>query len=148
MRPCQLDDFGNSSLTDKYFYSWNGFIILCPEKTNSDGKNLTLNGAWGMNQTKSLEFRVERCSDEQGSYESDENIDSFLRDLRIQTWIIQEHIDFRKIDKVPVSKQMVIVDQSSSPLGLKNDGKNTYFEATALMQKNTYNTYDSWFDIG
>ena len=104
MRPCQLDDFGNSSLTDKYFYSWNGFIILCPEKTNSDGKNLTLNGAWGMNQTKSLEFRVERCSDEQGSCESDENIDSFLRDLRIQTWIIQEHIDFRKIDKVPVSK--------------------------------------------
>lgn len=68
--------------------------------------------------------------------------------MRIQTWIIQEHIDFRKIGKLPVSKQMTIVDQSNQPFGLKNDEKKTYFEATALMQKNTYNTFDSWFSVG
>lgn len=49
MKPCTLEDFGTDEVNAGYFYSWNGFMFLCPEMTNKDGKNLTLNGAWGMN---------------------------------------------------------------------------------------------------
>lgn len=43
---------------------------------------------------------------------------------------------------------MLIVDQSNSPIRMLRDDDYTVFVATALMQKNTYNTYDSWFDVG
>lgn len=54
MRTCTKEDFGNSSTSVKYFESWKGFLILCPERTNKDGKDLTLNGAWGMYETSRL----------------------------------------------------------------------------------------------
>lgn len=49
MRPCKPEDFGETDVAKDFFYSWNGFTILCPETTNSDGKTMTLNGAWGFN---------------------------------------------------------------------------------------------------
>lgn len=84
-------------------------MFLCPVTTNADGKRLTLDGAWGMNQTSRLQFTVDRCTEKDGSTnlcESDAKIDALLRDLQIQTWIIHEHIDFRKMTEKPVAKQM------------------------------------------
>jgi hypothetical protein len=49
MKPCTLEDFGTDEVSAGYYYSWNGFMLLCPEITNDQGKNLTLNGAWGFN---------------------------------------------------------------------------------------------------
>lgn len=84
MKPCTLEDFGTDQVSADLFYSWNGFMLLCPEMTNKDGKNLTLNGAWGMNQTSRIEFRVNRCQKEfYDDCESEENINFMLRDLLI-----------------------------------------------------------------
>ena len=61
MKPCTIEDFGGDDVAAGYYYSWNGFTILCPELVNKDGKTLTLNGAWGFNETSKIEFRVNRC---------------------------------------------------------------------------------------
>jgi hypothetical protein len=61
MKPCSLEDFGFDEKNAGFFYSWNGFLLLCPELKNKDGKDLTLNGAWGFNQTSRIEFRINRC---------------------------------------------------------------------------------------
>ena len=148
MRPCKPEDFGNTDVTNDYFYSWKGFTILCPETTNSDGKKLTLNGAWGFNQTSKIEFRVNRCQKEFHNCDSEENIDAMLRDMMIQTWIVHDHIDFRNYDSAPVSQQMQVVSQLSQPIRMPSVSDRTVYESTALMQKNTYDTYDSWFAIG
>ena len=34
MRPCKPEDFGDTEVASKLYYSWQGFIILCPETTN------------------------------------------------------------------------------------------------------------------
>lgn len=88
MRPCTLEDFGGRIETDYYHQSWHSFTFLCPETVNSEGRHLTLNGSWGMNQTSKIEYRVDRCNSEFFDCESEENIDKMLRDLRIQTWIV------------------------------------------------------------
>lgn len=82
MRPCTIKDFGNTTVTDKYFYSWNGFITLCPELKNKDGKQITFNGAWGMNQTSAMQFRIDKCDGKVNECESDEKIKGFLRDIK------------------------------------------------------------------
>lgn len=95
-----------------------------------------------------MQFRIDKCDGKVNECESDEKIKGFLRDIKFQTWIVQEHIDFRKISEEPVSKQMLVVDQSNVPVRMLRDDDYTVFVATALMQKNTYNTYDSWFSVG
>ena len=103
MRPCKLEDFGDTTVAADYYYSWNGFTLLCPETKNLEGKILTLNGAWGFNQTSKIEFRVNRCQKEFHNCDSEEYIDAVLRDMMIQTWIVHDHIDFRLYNSRPVS---------------------------------------------
>jgi len=79
-------------------------MILCPETTNVDGKTLMLDGAWGFNKTSKIEFRVNRCQKEFHDCDTEENIDAMLRDMKIQSWIVNDHIDFRKYDSKPVSQ--------------------------------------------
>lgn len=43
---------------------------------------------------------------------------------------------------------MTIVDQLTKPISLPNDAKPTIHEANTFLQKNTYTTYDSWFNVG
>jgi len=84
MKPCTLEDFGTDETSAGYYYSWNGFMVMCPEMINKDGKNLTLDGAWGMNQTSRIEFRANRCTSEYyNDCDSEENIDKMLRDMKI-----------------------------------------------------------------
>ena len=106
MKPCTNEDFGTDEASTKYYQSWNGFMLMCPAAVNKEGKKLTLNGAWGMNQTSRIQFRVDRCTDPDnlGKCESDTEIDKLLRDMQIQTWIVTEHINFNNMDKKPVSK--------------------------------------------
>lgn len=100
-----MEDFGTDKASAGYYYSWNGFTLLCPDKVNEEGKTLMLNGSWGMNQTSKIEFRVNRCrSNQEITCESDENINKFLRDMKIQSWILHDNIDFRKYEGKPVSK--------------------------------------------
>ena len=64
MKPCTLQDFGEDEVSAKYFYSWNGFMLLCPKTQSEEGKELSLFGAWGMNETSRIQFRVDRCVEE------------------------------------------------------------------------------------
>ena len=71
------------------FASWKGYMIMCPEVENKDWKKLKLNGAKGMMKTSSITLRVERCNEE-NFCESDAEIDKYISDISIQTWVIQE----------------------------------------------------------
>lgn len=62
---------------------------MCPEPVNKDGKKLTFNGAKGMMRTSSVTFRVEKCHE--GSHcKTDKEINEYIKDIRVQTWIIEE----------------------------------------------------------
>ena len=63
MHQCTQKDFGDDKLSIRFFKSWAGFLIFCPEHVNKDGKQLTLHGAKGMMRTSNIEFRVEKCYD-------------------------------------------------------------------------------------
>ena len=43
---------------------------------------------------------------------------------------------------------MQIVEQLNVPIKTKDVKDRTVYEATTIMQKNTYDTYDSWIAIG
>ena len=89
MRRCTQDDFGSDEQSIKYFKEWDGFMILCPKTVNDDGKTLMLNGAKGAMRTSSLTFRVERCH-AASHCQSEKQIDDYIHDMIIQTWIVQE----------------------------------------------------------
>jgi hypothetical protein len=87
MHRCKQEDFGSDEQAIKLFQSWTGYMIMCPEVINSEGKELKFNGAKGMMRTSSVTFRVERCSS--ASYcKTDEEIDEYISDISVQTWII------------------------------------------------------------
>lgn len=107
MKPCTVEDFGTDETAAGYFYSWNGFILMCPELTNKDGKNLTLDGAWGFNQTSRIEFRVDLCNKAEDDTCAEANeVNAMLRDMKIQSWILHDHIDFRNHTHRPTTQQM------------------------------------------
>ena len=133
MKPCTIEDFGGDDVAAGYYYAWNGFTLLCPELVNKDGKTLTLNGAWGFNETSKIEFRVNRCQKEFHDCETEDNIDKFLRDMKIQAWMVHDHVDFREYVNRPTSKQMQIVEQLSAPIMMPGTQGRTVYEATALM---------------
>lgn len=64
-------------------------MILCPEQTNIDGKEMKLHGVKGMMNTSSITFRVEKCT-EDSNCKSDEEITDYIKDINFQTWIIHE----------------------------------------------------------
>ena len=82
MHRCKQEDFGKDDLAKKLFASWKGYMIMCPQVENKDGKKLKLDGAKGMMKTSSFTLRVERCSGEDFC-ESDTEIDKYISDISI-----------------------------------------------------------------
>ena len=49
-------------MAKKFFESWKGYMIMCPEMVNKEGEELFFKDAKGMMNTSSLEFRFEKCN--------------------------------------------------------------------------------------
>ena len=104
MRLCTKEDFGTDEYSAKLFYSWSGWIILCPESINKDGKRPTLNGYRGSNQTSYLQLRAETCKGADNCADEDE-ITEKTRDIQVNTWVLHEEIDFSKYGERPTKKR-------------------------------------------
>lgn len=147
MRRCTQDDFGDDALAEKLFASWAGYMIMCPELVNEDGKELTFSGAKGMMRTSSVTFRVEKCR--QGSRcRSEQEINEYIQDISVQTWIIQEQINFRDQQGRPTSKKMDLVDVQSLPFSTKKGERQLLHHSTSYLQHNMFSTEDSWIWLG
>ena len=72
------------------------------------------NGAKGMMRTSSVTFRVEKCVTS-SRCKSNKEINEYIKDFNVQTWIIQEQINFEKQDERPTTKKMELIDSLSMP---------------------------------
>lgn len=99
-------------------------------------------------RTSAVTFRVEKCS--QASHcKSDEEISNYIEDVRVQTWMIQEQINFRNYETRPTSKKMDIIDVQSQPFAVTRGSAPSLVQHTiSYLQKNDFQTEDSWLWIG
>lgn len=147
MHRCRQEDFGTDEKSIQFFESWSGYMIMCPEFVNSEGDELKFSGAKGMTKTRSVTFRVERCSGA-SHCESEPEIDNYISDISVQTWIIQEQINFQDMYNRPTSKKMDMIDVQTAPFAVKKDHRNLIYHTMSNLQHNTYKTEDSWIWIG
>lgn len=88
MHRCEQADFGDDELDKKFFESWTGFMILCPDMKNDLDQELLLEGFKGSMKTSSVTFRVQKCATH-SHCDTEESTHRIIRDLNVQMWIIQ-----------------------------------------------------------
>ena len=117
--------------------------MICPDFTNSGLEDDTwkLKGSVASFVIKRGEFVVERCRNE--TYcETDENINKFISDLVVDTWVFQEKIDYLKYLEKPVYQ----ISEFVSGTVLNNPEK--IVRNIVLLRKHDIDTEDSYFQIG
>ena len=76
--------------------------VFCPDITDEDG--MSLFGDISMLEASISEFKIVRCNDTKreaegkSSCKSEEDIDDYVKDIQVETWTIQNSIDFSKYD--------------------------------------------------
>lgn len=88
-------------------------MLLCPDTTNSNGKELTMAGFKGQMKTSSIIYKVEKCHGEKHKCKDEDKINDYIRNMNIEMWIIHEQLDFRMQGVRPTTKRMEIIDSLS-----------------------------------
>ena len=110
-KQCTQDDFGQTEQDKKFYKDWTGFDLLCPDE--KEDEPLVLKGEPANMRYKNIEFRVDRCDDskrtkDQQACASEQEINDFIYDLEIDSWIIYEMVDYSIFNKKPVYKVMEV----------------------------------------
>ena len=71
-----------------------------------------------------------------------------LRDIRVETWIVNQRLDFSIQGSRPITKIMELIDKMTNPVSAVNNPLPTYHDAITLLTLNTYETEDNWISIG
>ena len=114
-RDCKKEDFGTADMVDGWFKSWEGFSMICPDFENSGLKDNTWHFKGGISsfEINRGEFVIERCKNDPDKgidyCESDENINKFVYDLAIDTWVLYEKINVELYGQKPIQKISDIV---------------------------------------
>jgi len=98
-RECQVRDFGQDQKSVKFFNSWKGFYMLCPDvnqvnatkKYRSQEQPLYLDGVLGGMQAESVQFSIERCkntTENKNHCHSVEDIDEYMQVMTVDYWTI------------------------------------------------------------
>ena len=92
---CKEEDFGNTTKSKELFDSWKGFYLACPDL---DADNpLILRGDPSAMESKVLGVKFEICNSDDCASDKLE----WLKDLQIDTWVLEEMIDYLKYEGRP-----------------------------------------------
>ena len=85
----------------KLFNDWKGLLIMCPEAV--DDTNLHLQGIISGMKSSHISFQVRRCDPKKRKpgelpCRTNDEIDEYIRDLQIDTEILNQKIDFNVYD--------------------------------------------------
>ena len=111
--------------------------MICPDFSSTEWK---LRGSPASFVIKRGEFVIERCV---GPHcETDENINKFVSDLQVDTWVFQEKIDYLKYHVKPVFKisEFLNDDLLNHP--------DTVTRNMIYLRKHIIDTEDDLFQIG
>ena len=92
----------------KYYDTWNGFSLYCPDYKEIDFK---LQNTLGDSFTKYVSFEIRRCvntTENNNWCHEDEEIDEYLAKTSIEIWTIQTKVDMSKYDEPPLYRIMTL----------------------------------------
>ena len=98
MKRCQQSDFGEDKYDREFYKSWGDIdMILCADFHGHLDDQWTLRGSVNnyREERHEIEFKVDRCNNAnlkpgEPPCASDQEINEFLHDFEISSWVIQE----------------------------------------------------------
>ena len=96
-KKCEQKDFGFDEGDIKMFKLWDGFDLYCPDIHGSKSNNIMLQGVKGDMFNKNMIVSVEKCQNTTSNNNqcaSPEEIEEYVHQIVVNTWVIQKKIDF------------------------------------------------------
>ena len=153
VRYCRLEDFGNDAQAEKLFNAWGGITILCPDVPSD--VPLYLHGDLSSMVVKHLQFSIRTCNPHRSRLpcKSDEEIRRFVEDLQIDSWTVNQKIDFSVYDVKPVftvmeAQSTLVIDTSKTLNTILTVRKHNIETEDALLQLGQISREDTFFQIG
>lgn len=110
---CTLEDFTkfdkkadeprrkDADTLEDLFNTWKGYTIFCPD-IPLERDEIKLSGHRGSMVSKHMQFNVRMCNQSDNkNCEIDQKIREYVKDLQVDTWIINEVIDFTNLEGRP-----------------------------------------------
>ena len=93
---CKLEDLDPkpNANTKRYFKTWDGFTILCPDVP--EGFDFKLYGEAYNTTSGHINIRVQKCIGK-ANCKNETEINEWVKDIEVSTWFIYDKIDFLKL---------------------------------------------------
>ena len=85
------------------FDVWVNSTLVCP--AFDDIGKIEIKGDTSSVETQSLVLNIERCTGRPGACALPQDIDNFIKDFEVSTWVVNQKMDFHSRAEKPISKQ-------------------------------------------
>lgn len=95
---CNQDDFGWDDQSIRIYNSWVNYMVICPDFKQGDGLYIADDGLQMIYSQINIKFAKCDSKKKNNICKSDNEIESFLKDLNVNTLSVQDIIDFTQFE--------------------------------------------------
>ena len=74
---------------------------MCPDFSKSEADTFELIGDISHMESKAFTFTIKRCNPKVSECASKEEIDEYIKDIQVDSWALNEELDFNEFVKRP-----------------------------------------------